>query len=121
MCLSLFQILLWSGFRLPCVLFFLFSPLLAAVATVVLVVHHLLLYPKVSLWECVYTERAEAAVVPRGNSHVTIKQRCNYATWADIQNALKRRRRRRSYSHSFRITYDKSAVSLLESGEYRYI
>ena len=35
----------------------------------------------------VYTERAEAAAVSRGTSHVTTKQRCEYTTSVDIQNA----------------------------------
>ena len=34
-----------------------------------------------------------------------------------IQNAVEKK----SYSHSFRIASDKSTVSLLESGEQRYI
>ena len=62
-----------------------------------------------------YTERAETVAVSRGTSHVTTKQRCKYTTWADIQKALWKA------SDPFRITRDKSAVSLLENGEQRYI
>ena len=36
----------------------------------------------------VYTERAEAAAVSRGTSHVTTKQRCKYTTSVEIHNAL---------------------------------
>ena len=60
----------------------------------------------------VYTERAETAAVSRGITHVTTKQRCKYTTSVDMQ-----KRAIKSYSHSFRTTYDKSAVSLPESGE----
>ena len=60
----------------------------------------------------VYTERAETAAVSRGTSHITTKQRCAYTTYVDIQ-----KRAVKSYSHSFRITYEKGAVGLLESGE----
>ena len=63
----------------------------------------------------VYTKRAETAAVSRGTSHVTIKQRCECTTWVDIQNTLSKA------IHSFRTTRDKSAVSLLESVEYRYM
>ena len=51
-----------------------------------------------------YTERAETAAVSRGNSHVTTKERCKFTTWVHIQK---------------RITREKSAVSLLKSGEKR--
>ena len=36
----------------------------------------------------VYTENVEKAAVSRGTSHVTMKQRCKYTTWVDIQSAL---------------------------------
>ena len=66
------------------------------------------------MWRCMKwrdTERAEtAAAVSRGTSHETTTQRCKYTTWVGIQ-----KRAIRSYSHSFRNTFDKSAVSLLES------
>ena len=51
----------------------------------------------------VYTDHAEMATVSRGTSHATTKERCN--------------KNKKSYNQSFRITCDKSAVSLLESGE----
>ena len=63
----------------------------------------------------VYTERAETAAVSHGTSHVATQQRCKYTTWVDIQKALQK------VSHSSRSTYDKSAASLLESGEWRCI
>ena len=46
-----------------------------------------------------------------------------YTTWVDTQNTLyqKKKKKRTSDSHPFRITCEKSAVSLLESGEQRYI
>jgi len=62
-----------------------------------------------------YTERAETAAVLRGTSRVTAKQHCQYTTWVDIHNAPEKA------SHSFRIACDKSAVSLLESGEQHHI
>ena len=58
----------------------------------------------------VYTERAKTRAVSRGTSHVTTKQRCEYTTSVDIQ-------KREKVSPWFRITCDKSAVSLPESGE----
>ena len=54
----------------------------------------------------VYTKRAEMAAVSRGTSHVTTQ---NAVTLVDIKNALYKA------SHSFRTTYDNSAVSLLEN------
>ena len=60
----------------------------------------------------VYTERAETAAVARGTSHVTTKQRCKHTTSVDIQNLLQKE----TVTH-LKITYDKSTVSLLESGE----
>ena len=64
----------------------------------------------------VSTERAETAAVSRGTSHVTNKQRCKHTTTSvDIQNALTKP------GHSFRMACDMSAVSLLESGEQRYV
>ena len=77
----------------------------------------------------VYTERAETTAVSRGTSHVTTKQRCKYTNSVGIQNALLIdfccltsteglcKRATVSDSHSFRIACDKSAVSLLESGD----
>ena len=59
----------------------------------------------------VYTERAETAAVSRGTNHVTTKQRCTNTT-VDIQNELYK-----SYNHSFGITCNKSAASLLDSRE----
>jgi len=55
------------------------------------------------------------AAVSRGTSHVTTKQRCEQATSVDIQ------KRAIKSSHSFRMTCDKNAVSLIENGEYRCI
>ena len=52
----------------------------------------------------------------RGTRHVTIKQRCKYTSSVDIQ-----KRAMKGYGHSFRMTSDKSAVSLLESREKPYI
>ena len=46
---------------------------------------------------------------------VTTTQCCKYNTLVDIQNTLLKA------SHSLRITYDKSAVSLLKRGEQRFI
>ena len=60
----------------------------------------------------VYAERAETAAVSRGTSHAATKQRCTHTTSVDI----KKRGIKRD-SCSFRITQDKSAVSLLEGGE----
>ena len=59
----------------------------------------------------VYTECTETAAVSSGTSHVTTKQHCKYITSVNIK----------SCRHSFRITRDNSAVSLLESGEQHYI
>ena len=59
-----------------------------------------------------YTERAETASVSRSTRHITTKQLCKYTTSADIQNALLK-----SDRYSFRITCDKSALSLLENGK----
>ena len=74
----------------------------------------------------VYAERAETAAVSRGTSHVTTKQCCRdilHHSDGYSEGIVK------SYSHSFRVmdlciyrsmfrvTCDKSAVSLLESGE----
>ena len=52
------------------------------------------------------------AVVSHGTSHVTTKQCCKYTTLTDIQKHIIK-----GYSHSFRITCNISAVSLLESRE----
>ena len=62
----------------------------------------------------VYTERAETAAVSRGTSYLTTKQRCKYIG-AHSKRAIK------GYSHLFRITCNKSAANVLESGEQRYI
>ena len=43
----------------------------------------------------VHTGRAETAAVSRGTNHVTTKQRCKYTTSVDIQNALKKERKRK--------------------------
>ena len=64
----------------------------------------------------VYTERAEVAAVSCGTSHVTTKQCCKYITSEDIPKSTIR-----CNSHSFRITHDKSAVSLLESRAQHYV
>ena len=56
----------------------------------------------------VYTEHAEMATVSCGTSHVKTKKHCKYTI---------SKRAKKSYRHSLRITCDKSAVSLLESGE----
>ena len=70
----------------------------------------------------VYTECAETASVSRGASHVTTKHRCRYTISVDIrQNALKKKRRKKSYSHSYKITCKKRTVNLLDGGEKRYI
>ena len=50
-----------------------------------------------------------------GTRHVTTKQRCKYTALMDIQ------KRATKGHHSFRITCKKSAVILLESGEWCYI
>ena len=64
------------------------------------------------VYDCmVYTERAEAAAVSRGTSKC---QRCKHTTSVDIQkHAMKK-----LVTHAESPT---SAVSLLESGEQRYI
>ena len=62
----------------------------------------------------VYAERAEMAAVLRGTSHVTIKQRCKYTTSVDIQKRAIKNLVTHAESHA-------SAVSLLDSGEQRYI
>ena len=55
----------------------------------------------------VYTECAEMAALSHGTHHATTKQHGKYTAVADMQKcAIK------SYSHSFRITCDKNAVSL---------
>ena len=59
----------------------------------------------------VCTERAETAAVSGGTSRVTTKQRIHYSVDIQSNSAIK------SDSHSFRITFDKSGMSLLESGE----
>ena len=61
----------------------------------------------------VYTEGAETAAVSRGTSHLTSKQESTSLKWL-----FKTRYKKR---HSFRIACDKSAVSLLERGEQRYM
>ena len=62
-----------------------------------------------------YTERAKTAAVSRGTSYVTNKTALHLHHFGGCsKRAIKR------YSHSFRITWDKTAVSLLESGEKRY-
>ena len=53
----------------------------------------------------VYTEHAEMATVSCGTSHVKTKKHCTTTSKCAIK----------SYRHSFRITCDKSAASLLES------
>ena len=65
----------------------------------------------------VYTERAPR----RQQFHVapaiaTIKQRCQYTTAVDIKT-----RAIKGYSHSFRVTSEKSTASLQGSGEERCI
>ena len=88
----------------------------------------------------VYSERAETAAVLCDPSHVTTKQRCKYATSVifggrgreretereterdrDTETQTDRQRQTDRTSHSFRITYEKSAVRLLESGERRFL
>ena len=64
----------------------------------------------------VYTEHAEKAAVSRDTSQVTTKQRCNLHHLGGYSKT-----RYKKASHSFRITCDKSAASLLESREQRYI
>ena len=59
----------------------------------------------------VCTERADTAAVSVGTSRVTTKQWINYSVDIQSKSAIK------SDSHSFRITFDKSGVSLFESGE----
>ena len=61
---------------------------------------------------CMVCERAETAAVASGTSHVTTKQRCKHTTSVDIQNMLQKE----TVTH-LKITYEKSAASLLESGE----
>ena len=58
-----------------------------------------------------YAEHAGMAAVLIGVCHVRTKQRYSYTTWLAFQSAVK------SYSHLFRVACNKSAVSLLESGE----
>ena len=62
----------------------------------------------------VYTEIAGTAAVSRNISHTTTK----YPLWWIFKNTvIKKGKKRSSYSHSFRITCDISAVSLLASGK----
>ena len=62
-----------------------------------------------------YTERAETAAVILGTSHVTAKQRFKYIPLRWIfQTRCKK-------LQSLRVTCDKRALSLLESGERCYI
>ena len=55
---------------------------------------------------------ADTAGISCGTSHVTTKQCCKYTTLVDIKKCTMK-----SYSHSFRITYGKSSVSLRKSGK----
>ena len=60
----------------------------------------------------VYTELAETAAVSSGTSRVATKQLLSIPLgW------IFKTRYKKSYSHSFRITCEKSAASLLDSGE----
>ena len=61
----------------------------------------------------VYTERAEKVAVSRGASYVSTKQRCKSEDELAFSGYSKRAMK--SYSHSFRITCDMSAVNLPES------
>ena len=64
----------------------------------------------------VYTEHAEMAKVSSGTSRVRTKTVLQLDHFGGYSNhAVKR------YSYSFRVTCNKNAVSLLESGERRYI
>ena len=63
----------------------------------------------------VYTERAEMAAVSRGTSHVAIKQRCKYVHHF---GGFSKMRYKKLVTH---VESHASAVSLLESGEQRYI
>ena len=60
-----------------------------------------------------YTEGAETVAVSRGTSHVTTKQHCKCTTWVDIKKSALSK-----VSHTLRIP---CAVSMLNSGEQRYI
>ena len=62
----------------------------------------------------VYTERAETAAVSCGTSHVSAVKHV-YTTSVDIQ------KRAIKDIHSYHVESHASAVSLLESGEQRYI
>ena len=55
-------------------------------------------------------KRVEVAAVSSGTSNVRTKQRSNYTTSVNIQSALQLKR----YNHSFKVTCDKSAVSVRE-------
>ena len=68
---------------------------------------------KAAGFSVVYTESAETAAVSCGTSHATTEQRCAYTTLVDIKNAYKK-----LITH---LESYVSAVSLLESGEQRYV
>ena len=72
----------------------------------------------------VYTERAEMAAVSSGTSHVRTQHRCSHTTWVYCIPAKRAVKKRQTFihleSHMMQLTL-KSAVSLLQSREYRYI
>ena len=59
--------------------------------------------------------------ISRGTSHATTTERYQYTTSVDINNTRYKKEKEKGHSHSFRITCDKCAVSLLQSKEERYI
>ena len=66
--------------------------------------------------------RWQVTAVSSGTSHATTKQRCKYTTWKDINKTGGSIYiyKTAAVTH-FTITCNKSAMSLLESGEQRYI
>ena len=64
-------------------------------------------------------ERSETAAVSRGTSHVKPNSAVSTLLGWIFKTRLKKKKRkkRKGYSPSFRMTFDKRAVSLLESGE----
>ena len=59
--------------------------------------------------------------ISRGTSHATTTERYQYTTSVDINNTRYKKEKEKGHSHSFRITCDMCAVSLLQSKEERYI
>ena len=68
-----------------------------------------------------YTERAKTAAVSRGTNHVATRGVSTPLGWIFKLAKKIKKKKKKSDSHSFRITCKKSAFSLLEGGELRHI